>query len=93
MYLIIALLYVVLVNALAILVFGSDKARAIRGDRRISEADLLFLAKIGGSPGMLWARRYFRHKTIKEPFGTILQCIAMVQAGLLLGLAITWATI
>jgi uncharacterized membrane protein YsdA (DUF1294 family) len=48
---------------------------------------LLALALFGGSPGALWARRRFRHKTRKQPFATQLDLIAMVHAGLAIGLA------
>jgi uncharacterized membrane protein YsdA (DUF1294 family) len=65
--------------------FGQDKARAIRGGRRIPEASLLALALAGGSPGALLARRLFAHKTRKEPFSTRLWVIASVQAGLIIG--------
>lgn len=78
-----------LVNLWTVLRFWQDKRRAIAGDRRIPEADLLGLALIGGSPGALLARRWFRHKTRKEPFSTWLLLIVAVQAGALIGLAFT----
>jgi uncharacterized membrane protein YsdA (DUF1294 family) len=74
-------------NAWTILRFWQDKQRAIAGDRRIPEADLLGLALIGGSPGALLARRWFRHKTRKQPFSTWLLLIAAGQAGALVGVA------
>ena len=79
-------LALLLVNLLTIFRFWSDKRRAVAGDRRIPEADLLFLAMIGGSPGALIARRAFRHKTRKEPFSSRLLMICVVQLGLLIGL-------
>lgn len=78
-----------LVNLWTVLRFWQDKQRAIAGDRRIPEADLLCLALIGGSPGALLARRWFRHKTRKEPFSTWLLLIVAVQGGALIGLAFT----
>jgi uncharacterized membrane protein YsdA (DUF1294 family) len=77
------------VNSWTVLRFWQDKKRAIAGERRVAEADLLGLALIGGSPGALLARRWFRHKTRKEPFSTQLLVIAALQAGALIGLAIT----
>jgi uncharacterized membrane protein YsdA (DUF1294 family) len=77
-----------LVNALTVLCYWRDKQRARAGDRRISEADLLTLAVIGGSPGALIACRLFRHKTRKQPFATQLLAIAFVQAGLVVGLLV-----
>ena len=74
-------------NAWTILRFWQDKRRAIAGARRIPEGNLLGLALIGGSPGALLARRWFRHKTRKEPFSTQLLLIVVMQIGALLGYA------
>ncbi len=80
-----------ILNAWTVLRFWQDKQRAIAGERRIAEADLLGLALIGGSPGALLARRWFHHKTRKEPFSTQLLLIAALQAGAIIGLAIAFA--
>lgn len=82
-----ALTLLVVLNLWTILRFWQDKQRARVGERRISEADLLVLALIGGSPGALLARRWFRHKTRKQPFSTQLFVIVALQAGALIGLA------
>lgn len=86
-----ALLLLAAVNGWTVLSFWRDKQRARSGDRRISEADLLALALIGGSPGALVARRLFRHKTRKEPFSTHLLIIVALQLGALVGLAVAYA--
>ena len=80
-----AILALALINAWTVLRFWQDKQRAIRGERRVPEGDLLGLALIGGSPGALLARRWFRHKTRKEPFSTYLVLIAVLQLGALIG--------
>lgn len=77
----------VIVNLLTILCFAADKRAAIAGHRRTPESTLLCLAALGGSPGALWARQRYRHKTRKQPFSLHLQLIAMVQAGVAIGLA------
>lgn len=77
-----------LVNLWTIYRFHADKRRATEGWRRIPEADLLFLAAIGGTPGAFFARHRFRHKTRKQPFSAWLWLIAFVQAGALIGFAI-----
>jgi uncharacterized membrane protein YsdA (DUF1294 family) len=76
------------INAWTVIRFWQDKQRAIAGERRISEGDLLGLALIGGSPGALLARRLFRHKTRKEPFSTQLSIIVALQLGAIIGLAL-----
>lgn len=76
----------VLINGFTVLRFWQDKSRAIHGDRRIPEADLLALAIVGGTPGAFVARKLFRHKTRKQPSSTYLLLIAALQAGGLLGI-------
>jgi len=76
-----AICWIILVNGWTMIRFWQDKARAVAGDRRIPEADLLGLALIGGSPGAFAARHLFRHKTRKEPFSTHLMLIAAAKAG------------
>ncbi|WP_200918735.1 DUF1294 domain-containing protein [Sphingomonas sp. Leaf231] len=78
---------VLAINLLTILCFATDKRAAERGERRIRESTLLWLAAIGGSPAAFWARRLFRHKARKQPFSLRLQLIAVMQAGIALGLA------
>jgi uncharacterized membrane protein YsdA (DUF1294 family) len=80
-----ALSALLLVNAWTMLRFWQDKQRAMAGERRIRESDLLGLALIGGSPGALLARRLFRHKTRKEPFSTQLLVIVVLQIGAFVG--------
>lgn len=79
-----------LVNLFTVLRFWQDKQRAIEGKRRIPESDLLGFALIGGSPGALLARRWFRHKTRKEPFSTQLLVIVALQLGGVIGLVIAF---
>jgi uncharacterized membrane protein YsdA (DUF1294 family) len=80
-----------MVNLWTILRFWQDKQRAIAGERRIPESDLLGLALMGGSPGALLARRLFRHKTRKEPFSTMLLVIVALQTGAIIGLTVAFA--
>lgn len=54
-------------NAWAFMAFGFDKVAAVRGNRRISEANLLGLTLLGGV-GAMSASSLFRHKTRKQPF-------------------------
>ena len=76
-----ALSWLLFVNGWTVVRFWQDKQWAIARQRRVPEADLLWLALIGGSPGAFAARHLFRHKTRKEPFSTRLMLIAAVQIG------------
>ncbi len=58
-----------LLGSLAIVVlFWSDKRRALKGDWRISESNLHTLELLGGWPGTLAAQQLFRHKTRKGSY-------------------------
>lgn len=75
------------VNALALGAIALDKALARRGRRRVPERTLLVLAALGGTPGAYAGRRWFRHKTRKQPFVGRLHAIAVVQGVVLAGWA------
>jgi uncharacterized membrane protein YsdA (DUF1294 family) len=67
------------VNAAAFVLFMRDKHLASEGMRRIPESTLLLVALIGGSAGAIAGQQYWRHKTRKEPFRTMLFGIAIVH--------------
>lgn len=75
------------INLWTYLAFRQDKRRAIAGGRRVPEARLLGLALIGGTPAAFAARRLLRHKTRKQPFGTWLWLIALLQGGAIVAIA------
>lgn len=66
-------------NFAAFAAFGLDKALAQNGGRRIREADLFFLAAIGGSIGAIAGMYVFRHKTLKPQFRLGLPIILLLQ--------------
>ncbi|MGA1800364.1 DUF1294 domain-containing protein [Sphingomonas sp. 4RDLI-65] len=84
---IMALALVLAINMVTVAAFAVDKRRSLTGAWRIPESRLLWFAALGGSPGAFWARGRFRHKTRKQPFVGRLQIIAMVQVGVVAGLA------
>ncbi len=79
-------LYLIAANIAAFAAFGYDKRRAVAGEWRVSERDLLLLALLGGSAGAWAGRRVFRHKTRKAGFSAALRLIFSVQALLLAGM-------
>lgn len=62
----IAIIYLLMINLTAFIMYLSDKTRAIKHRWRIPEATLLFIAALGGSLGAFAAMKVFRHKT-KHP--------------------------
>jgi uncharacterized membrane protein YsdA (DUF1294 family) len=79
-------LTVLLLVALAlasVLAFGMavfDKFRARRRGRRIPEAALLWVALLGGSPGLVCGMLVARHKVRKPAFLGKLGLVVVVQA-------------
>ncbi len=60
----------VLLSVVTFFLYGADKSAAKRGQWRTPESTLLLAGLLGGWPGALVARHFFRHKTIKQPFRT-----------------------
>jgi len=87
----VAFVLFLIINAITVTAFALDKRRSSTGAWRIPESRLLWFAALGGSPGAFWARNRYRHKTRKQPFVGRLQFIAMVQVGVIAGLAIAFA--
>ncbi|HLD31408.1 MAG TPA: DUF1294 domain-containing protein [Patescibacteria group bacterium] len=77
------LIYLVAINLLTFFYFGFDKLKAQISSRRIPENTLWLLCLLGGSPGALAAMYFFRHKTSKNSFQSILIIILCLQLFLL----------
>lgn len=76
--------YLILVNALSLLLMLIDKQKAKRGAWRIPEATLMGIAAIGGSIGAIAGMYLFRHKTKHPKFYIGLPLILLIQIGLVL---------
>lgn len=76
-------LYFSALNLLCFALFGLDKHRALDGAWRVPEKSLLLIAAAGGIVGAICGQQYFRHKTRKQPFRSILLIIAFVQTFLI----------
>ncbi|MBR0081516.1 MAG: DUF1294 domain-containing protein [Clostridia bacterium] len=70
-------LYLAVINAVALILYGLDKRFAKRGTRRIPERTLLLSAFFGGALGAAIGMLLFRHKT-KKPKFLVLVPIALV---------------
>lgn len=85
------MVWLIIINVLAIGLFCYDKVCARRGYWRVPEAVLLRAAFLGGSPGAKLAQVGLRHKTRKEPFRTNLNTVIALQFMALTGGLALWA--
>lgn len=60
--------YLLIVNIVAIVAYGVDKLKAKKNKWRISENTLLLIALVGGSIGAYLAMKLWRHKTNHKKF-------------------------
>ena len=61
------LVFLMVLNIIALIIFGVDKLKSVRGGWRISELRLLLVALLGPF-GAYAGMRLFRHKTRKVKF-------------------------
>ncbi|MBO5706785.1 MAG: DUF1294 domain-containing protein [Bacteroidaceae bacterium] len=76
---VIIIYYLLIVNAVAFIVYGIDKLKARKGRWRISEATLLLLALVGGSIGSWLGMKVWHHKTMHRKFQYGLPTILLLQ--------------
>lgn len=60
---IVLMLYLIIINLIAIILMAIDKNRAIKKQWRIKESALFAIAIVGGSVGSVIGMQKFRHKT------------------------------
>ena len=81
---IIFVVYILIVNVLAFVLYGIDKRRSQRKMYRIPENTLLWMARLGGGVGSWLGIKVFHHKTkhkrfmIIVPLWTVLWVAAIV---------------
>ena len=80
----IAVIYILIINFIAFILYGIDKSRAKRGEWRISEKSLFLVALIGGSIGAIMGMHVFHHKTRHWYFQSGLPLILILQ------IAVVW---
>lgn len=91
-------LWLLLINPAAFLVFGLDKWKAKRKEsresiRRIPEKTLFLLAVLGGSVGALLGMRVWHHKTLHKSFRIGIPAILILQIVIPAGLWFWWNVI
>lgn len=72
-------LFLLLLNALGLILMLVDKQKARKNKWRISEATLFSVAAVGGSVGILLGMYLFRHKTKHIAFTAGIPAILAVQ--------------
>ena len=73
------LLYLLLINALGLILMRIDKKKAQLGRWRIRESTLLTVAALGGSIGTMLGMNLFRHKTKHLRFSLGVPVILVLQ--------------
>ena len=73
------MIYLLLINALGLLLMLIDKRKAIKKRMRIPEKTLFLTALLGGSFGSLAGMYLFRHKTKHPSFSLGIPCILAIQ--------------
>ena len=76
------LIYLLIVNALGLLLMIVDKNRAQKRMRRISENNLFIVAVLGGSLGSIIGMQMMRHKTKHRKFTIGMPVILVCQIAL-----------
>lgn len=80
--------YLLLMNAVGLVLMFADKKKACMGKWRIPENKLLMVAVLGGSVGCLMGMYLFHHKTRHPKFSLGIPAILLLQTILV---AILWA--
>ena len=76
------LIYLFVINMIAILSIALDKSAARNGEARVKESSLFVIAAIGGGIGMYIAMRIFHHKTRKNKFMIGIPAMVLTEIGL-----------
>ncbi len=71
--------YLILINALGLVLMRIDKKKALRHQWRIPEATLMTVAALGGSVGSLAGMYLFRHKTRHPKFYLGIPALLVLQ--------------
>ena len=79
---VIIIYYLLVINAVAFIVYGIDKLKARKGRWRIPETTLLLLAIVGGSIGAWLGMKAWHHKTMHLKFKYGLPAIILLQLAL-----------
>ncbi|MEA1850639.1 DUF1294 domain-containing protein [Chryseobacterium sp. MHB01] len=71
---------IAVISIITFIIFGIDKRKAVKHQRRIPESTLLSLTFLGGTVGALLGMLVFRHKISKRSFLLKFVLIVLLQA-------------
>ncbi len=78
------ILYLILINLLAIIVTAHDKLAAVNHRRRVPERTLMLISALGGAPAMYLTMLVIRHKTRKPLFMIGIPLIFLLELAVIL---------
>ncbi len=87
-YIKLVILYLIVINSVAVIVTVYDKIAAQRNKQRISERSLIIISLLGGSFLMYLTMKSIRHKTLHPKFMIGIPIIIILQ--ILLTLAVCY---
>ena len=73
--------YLLIINLTAFIAFYMDKQKAVRGEYRTSELELLLFSMAGGPFGSLLAMNKVRHKTKHLIFRILIPLSCLIWSG------------
>jgi hypothetical protein len=73
-------IYLILINITALIIYGADKRKAVKRQWRIPERTLIGAAVLGGGIGALLGMRVFHHKTKHPKFTIGVPVIIIIEA-------------
>lgn len=76
--------YLLVINAAAFILYGTDKNKAIKGKWRVPETTLIGFAALGGSLGALLGMLIWHHKTKKWKFRILVPLCLIVWVAIIL---------
>lgn len=77
-------IYLIIINLVAFILYGTDKSLARHRKRRIRESVLILFALFGGSLGALLGMLLFRHKTLHLKFTILVPTFLVLHIVLVL---------
>ena len=86
------IIYLAIINIIALIAMGVDKSKAKKGEWRIPEKRLFLYVILGGGIGGCMGMYVFRHKTKHPKFRILFPLITFAEYGALIFLCVYFRT-